>query len=417
MNTMKNHLQFAFCLGAAAATLAAASLSTQAQDWLTFDYQYTPGLTSVSGDIGTDPFGNVFAVGRGTPEVECKHRAVVLGSFDQGASWEPLDAYQEPEFNGAHYRAFAASEMPGHLIVGGHIDREDDCIGIGRQGWIIRESFDWGATWLDADSMNPFQNDLGGSCADLKIHPSGDVYACGGKVNGGWVIRKRPAGGGSFITVFEQSPNASTPGGRAYQIGFDFNGNVFAVGDVVDSAGYSTWTVRRSDDQGATWETVVDSFRTAEWTSSTAHGIAVTESGTIYVTGQAFYSSRRNGGWRWVVRTSNDGGHTWSISDNTTAGVSGRGVAVDADGKPYVCGYGNGTWLVRKLSEVTTMKKGKPVATPTWNTIDQFQFAPGQAARANGITIDIAGNLYVSGSAKDATGVDHWIVRKLAAAQ
>lgn len=69
---------------------------------------------------------------------------------------------------------------------------------------------------------------------------------------------------------------------------------------------------------GATWETV-DSFRSTEWTSGSAQGIAVTDSGTIYVTGWAFDSSRRSSGWRWVVRTSTDGGDTWTLSDNTAS--------------------------------------------------------------------------------------------------
>jgi len=242
------------------------------------------------------------------------------------------------------------------------------------------------------------------------------VYACGIGSDIGWVVRRRPSEGGPFDTVFEQSPSALEAGGQAYQVGFHPNGDVFVVGCVVDSAGYSTWTVRRSADQGANLETV-DSFRSAEWTSGSALGIAITETGTIYVTGWAYYSSRKGSGYRWVVRTSTDGGYTWTISDNTTAGVSGVGVAVDANGKPYVCGYGNGTWLVRALNEVTTIKKGKPVTTLEWTTIDSFQLATGQSARANGITIDTVGNIYVSGSALDEHATSHWIVRKLTVAQ
>lgn len=400
---------------AACAALLATTCALPAQTWETVDdYQYTPGLTAVSGEIGTDLLGNVYAVGRGTPEVECTHKAVVRGSGDQGATWEPLDDYQETGFHGAHYRAVAASGLPGHLLVGGHIAPAADCVSEGAQAWIIRESFDAGATWSPADDPAPFANDTGGSCADIKVHPSGDVYACGIAPDLGWVVRKRPAGG-AFSTVFPQSPSALEAGGQAYQVGFHPNGDVFVVGCVVDSAGSSTWTVRRSSDQGETWDTV-DSFRSAEWTSGSAQGIAVTESGTLYVTGWAFYSSRKGSGWRWVVRTSHDGGTTWALSDYTTAG-GGVGVAVDANGKPYVCGYGNGNWLVRTLSEVTTIKKGKPVTTLTWITIDSYQLASGQSARANGIATDTVGNIFVSGSAMDGSGVNHWIVRKLSAGQ
>lgn len=396
----------------ATALVAGAALTTHAQTWVTVDdYQYPPGgLTAVSGEIGADGFGNVYAVGRGTPLVACDERAILRGSSNRGTNWVALDDYQEVGFHGGHYRAFAAGDASGHLLVGGHIDPANDCVGQGNAAWIIRESFNGGITWSPADVPDPFQNNAGGSCADLKIHPSGDVYAAGGSANAGWVVRKRSAGTPDFLMVEPALGNPEQVG-RAFATAFHPGGAVFVVGEHAGPSG-PVWTVRRSMDNGNNW-TTADSFRNGEWTSGSAQGIAVTESGTIYVAGWAYYSSRSKSGNRWVVRTSTDGGNTWSISDNFgSGGVSGGGVVVDANGKPYVCGYGNGYWLVRALNEVTTIKKGKPVTTQTWTTIDSFQLASGQAARANGITIDIAGNIYVSGSAHDESAVAHWIVRK-----
>jgi sugar lactone lactonase YvrE len=51
----------------------------------------------------------------------------------------------------------------------------------------------------------------------------------------------------------------------------------------------------------------------------------------------------------------------------------------------------------------------------TWTTIDPgYQLATGKSAQPNGITTDADGNIYVGGSAQDATGIVQWIVRKLA---
>jgi hypothetical protein len=76
-------------------------------------------------------------------------------------------------------------------------------------------------------------------------------------------------------------------------------------------------------------------------------------------------------------------------------------------------------WIVRKGTPGTTwVKQGKnlvPVATITWTTSDNYQLVPGKLAQPNAITIDTHGNIFVSGRAQDASGIDQFIVRKLPA--
>jgi len=64
------------------------------------------------------------------------------------------------------------------------------------------------------------------------------------------------------------------------------------------------------------WQTIdrVVPVRRGEWASRTAKCIAISPSGTIYVAGTLFNNS--TGKNHWVVRSSMDGGATWSISDN-----------------------------------------------------------------------------------------------------
>ena len=64
------------------------------------------------------------------------------------------------------------------------------------------------------------------------------------------------------------------------------------------------------------------------------------------------------------------------------------------------------------------MKQGKEwieVPTINWTATDEYQFAIRKSAQPNGITTDTHGNIYAGGCAKDASGIDHWIVRKLPA--
>jgi hypothetical protein len=57
-------------------------------------------------------------------------------------------------------------------------------------------------------------------------------------------------------------------------------------------------------------------------------------------------------------------------------------------------------------------RPGSPATSFTWSTIDLFQLAPGQPARANDIAADARGNVFVNGRGADANGVDHGLVRK-----
>ena len=287
--------------------------------------------------------------------------------------------------------------------------------------WFIREWDPATGEWTTIDDSSALANDVGqASCADILVAPNGDVYATGGGQLGtglGWVVRKRAAGTSAFTTV--DADYSGKTSGAGTDIAFHSNYGVFVVGD---RNGY--WTVRRSS-SGAlgTWQTV-DTFQTRrDWGSGSAFGMTVSPSGNIFVAGRAYNFT--TGKQHWVVRSSADGGATWAIADNitSTAGTLAEalGIVADAAGKVYVCGRadgGNGNhWIVRRGQQVqkTSTVKGKPVTTLVWewSTIDDYQLAAGKGSRANAITADAQGNIYVSGSGLDANGVDCFIVRKL----
>jgi sugar lactone lactonase YvrE len=147
---------------------------------------------------------------------------------------------------------------------------------------------------------------------------------------------------------------------------------------------------------------------------------AVDQAGYIYVAGWAQNLPKKNTVVTdWVLRRSMDNGITWSVSDKFSLAsghpVSPLAMTVDLKGNIWVCGYteqNDGTypmhWIVRK---------GTPGAngTVTWAEVDNYQLVSGQHARANGITSDDAGNIYVSGRGNDSAGATFWIVRKLTA--
>lgn len=401
----------------AVSIFALAALTTQAQSWVSLYDPAHGGIAGSSSDLGTDAAGNLYAVGSTQPTTDGSMRAVVLGSGDRGTTWAMLDQYAEAGLNYAHNRAFAADPISGNLFAGGNLNNllPDGTYEFNTL-WFIREWNPATGVWTTVDDAADLVNDIGqASCADILVSPAGDVYATGGG-DLGLVIRKRPAGASTFTTVHADHSGQTT--GSGWDLGFHPSYGMFAVGDANGG-----WVVRRSATGDAGSWAAVDTFKTTEWTQTTARAIVATRSGALHVAGWGYSSkTRRN---HWLVRSSYDGGATWSISDTYNHGGSSvyvAGIAEDAAGNIYVCGQvadssGKLWWLARKGVPGTKQVKqgGRWVTVPTvaWTNSDLFQLVAGQPARANGMTVDSSGAICVSGWGTDAAGVKQWIVRRL----
>jgi hypothetical protein len=112
-----------------------------------------------------------------------------------------------------------------------------------------------------------------------------------------------------------------------------------------------------------------------------------------------------------VTRKSTSGGNTWETVDTFSytpnKDALAFGIGRNSAGNVVVVGRGADAqgklrWLVRTVD-----------SSGVWQTVDDFQLAPGYTASASGVATDSAGNLLVSGLAYNATG-SHWIVRRLA---
>jgi hypothetical protein len=230
------------------------------------------------------------------------------------------------------------------------------------------------------------------------------------------LVRKRPAGEAAFTTVDVDYSGQSA--GSGWDLAFHPGYGVFAVGDV-----NGIWTVRRSSGGNkGTWATRDSFYAQRDWIGGSAKCILATPS-KIHVVGSAYKYHQGN---HWVVRSSSDGGQTWAITDDYAPSVpsEARGIVQDASGNLWVCGSsiasaGGYQWVIRKGTPgIQLVKQGKQwvqVETITWTTSDTYQLVVGKSALPDGITLDSHGNIFVGGYAKDAAGVDYWIVRKLAA--
>ena len=156
------------------------------------------------------------------------------------------------------------------------------------------------------------------------------------------------------------------------------------------------------------WSTV-DDFPYLEQGAYNA-GLTLAPNGNLFGAGFGDYSL----GYRGLVRASADGGNTWSLLDdflypglNYTVFA---GMVSDSAGNMYVAGtaYDDGSadggpfhWIVRRSTD----------GGATWSIVDDF-VPGGQFTQPNGITVDAAGNVYVTGDADYNTGNNYWTVRK-----
>ncbi|MCC6822720.1 MAG: hypothetical protein V9H26_02095 [Verrucomicrobiota bacterium] len=151
----------------------------------------------------------------------------------------------------------------------------------------------------------------------------------------------------------------------------------------------------------STWQTV-DDYQYAPGKAAINRGVAASADGTLFVAGAGADAAGVNHG---VVHRSLDGGVTWDMVLDVPS-VNLLRIAINPLGEVLAVGTQSvikGKWVTYRSSD----------GGLTWLLADQFQFSSGGQATAWSVTADTA-RIYVSGTARDAKNVDHWVVRRSA---
>lgn len=215
--------------------------------------------------------------------------------------------------------------------------------------------------------------------------------------------------GDTWELVEEWTPSAEE-GAGSRGIGFGTDGAVYVAGSLEPTPETSRWIVRKSTDDGASWD-IVDDFVLADGLPAGGGSIAVADDGRIYVLGGAMPVDPET---HRLVRRSDDGGASWEVVDDFVyapgyASYS-AGIAIAPDGSIWTTGQGGSEtsshWLVRRSND----------GGDTWETVDDFQLVAGQVSLPSNISFTPDGEPFVSGRAFAAPMESHWVVRSTAAA-
>ena len=276
-----------------------------------------------------------------------------------------------------------------------------------RDAWIRKYDPDDRAVWTKTfDSPQGGPDAAIGVAADLE----GNVYLAGWMANGAWQdiwVQQIQADGTPGWS--DQHDGIVGDNDHGHAVAVDAAGNVVVTGfEGVGGQYYDVWVRRYRPDGAVAWTRGHSGPAAAlDW----GRGLAIADNGAIYVAGNETVA----GEWdnHWLRRYDPDGNEVWTRTHNGTASLHDMlvDVAVGPDGAVYVCGNVHDSPVPFRAF----VRKYLPDGSPVW--IDESAGYAGEGAACQGIAVDSAGRIIVTGQERaSATDWDERVyVRKYAA--
>jgi hypothetical protein len=331
--------------------------------------------------IVSDNSGNVYVTGWSLGSGTSWDYATIKYKPNGDTAW--VRRYNGPE-NGQDVPYAIALDNSGNVYVTGY-----DYSGTGNEYATVKYYPNGDTAWVRRYTP--------GSAYDLAVDDSGNVYVTGESYPGSgstldYATVKYHANGDTAWVRRYSGPVDSTR--ETNVIAVDNSGNVYVAGEIYGvGSNFDYVTIKYYPNGDTAW---VKRYNGPGNFNDEATAIAQDDSGNVYVTGYSMGSGtyydyatikyKPNGDTAWVRRY-NGSGDSLDLAN---------GIAVDNSGNVYVTGY---SWVTGRRHDYTTIKY-KPNGDTAWVRIYD---APGHSDDvANAIALDGAGNIYVTGGSMGA---------------
>jgi hypothetical protein len=258
---------------------------------------------------------------------------------------------------------------------------------------VLRKSTDGGSTWTDVQTL-PMAGAASATCDGGFVASEGDMVVMGGSCDGsGWTLRRSNDAGATWQPAFTFSLAAGRPA-RLSDVAL-FGGEAYGIGYAEDGTGARHWVVVRGTGTG----TVSDQFTLAA--GQAAGGVGFGGTSALFAAGYALSGQSSIG----VVRRRSATGQ-WDTIDS----FGSRAVDLVQVGNQLISvgSVGSG------VNETVTTRRSDDGGA-TWRTFEEgYKYPNGRGAAPVALTADPLGNVYGAFNVQDVNGDQHVIVRKLA---
>ena len=285
--------------------------------------------------------------------------------------------------NGNDYGMGIAVDISGNIYVTGY----ESVTGQGNNIWTRKYDNNGSEVWTKTHNGVTDGSDQGRGIA---VDSSGNVYAIGNEEITGqsaniWIRKYDNNGAEIWTRTYNGVANGVDMGSG---IAVDISGNVYVTGsEEIAGHSYNIWTRKYNSNGAEIW---TRTYNGAANSTDSGIGIAVDDSGNVYVTGTEEVTGQSYN--IWTRKYDSSGSEVWTKTYNGNANGTdvGSGITVDSSGNIYVTGY---TFVSGENGNIWTGKYGQQTSV-TLNDTGYFKIIGGKEGYVNPNNGEVANFIY-----------------------